>query len=98
MNQKGSIISRSTVQRVTNLELETAQEKETFKELDERIKERLKLEDQGYVGNKPNPEDRKDLIKEDEDFQEEFECRHPQQQMQLPPTCSPKSSIMEIEP
>ena len=46
--QTGSVISRSTVQRVTSLELEKKNIKEIFTRFDVEIHRRLKVEDRGY--------------------------------------------------
>ena len=73
LNQKGEVVSRSTVQRVTNLEKQTAAVKDTFNKFDEGIRMKLKIVDRGYVGDKPNPEDWANLIEDDEDFREEFQ-------------------------
>ena len=42
LTQRGSVISRSTVQRVTNLEMSTREVKETFVKFDVEIHHRLK--------------------------------------------------------
>ena len=73
LTQKGTVVSRSTVQRVTNLELQETQYKEMFVEFDAEIHRRLKVDDRGYVGSKPNPEDWTDMFAEDPDFKEEFD-------------------------
>ena len=72
LNQHGAVISRSTVQRVTNLELSTPPIKDIFDKFDEKIHHKLHLKDRGYAGNKPNPDDWADLMENDEDFREEF--------------------------
>ena len=66
------MISRFTVQRVTNLEKQTTSVKDIFSSFDAKIKEKLKVIDRGYVGDRPNPEDWAELFEEDEDFREEF--------------------------
>ena len=73
LTQKGTVISRSTVQRVTNLEKQTMSVKDIFNKFDEGIRIKLKTIDRGYIGDKPDPKDWADLIDEDEDFREEFE-------------------------
>ena len=70
--QSGAIISRTTVQRVTNLEKEKEEIKEIFTRYDEDIHSKLKCESRGYEGSKPDPKDWSDLFEEDEDFKEEF--------------------------
>ena len=72
MTQRGTVISRSTVQRVTNLEMNTREIKETFVKFDVEIHRRLKSNERGYNGDKPNPEDWSDLLEEDAEFREEF--------------------------
>ena len=72
LTQRGSVISRSTVQRVTNLEMNTREIKETFVKFDVEIHRRLKSDERGYNGDKPNPEDWSDLLEEDAEFREEF--------------------------
>ena len=73
LNQRGEVVSRSTVQRVTNLEMSTIDIKETFQQFDQRIRKKLKSRDRGYDGDKPNPDDWADIIDEDDDFREEFQ-------------------------
>ena len=73
LNQKGSVVSRSTVQRVTNLEISTSTVKDIFDKFDQAISLKLKSSDRGYEGDKPNPDDWADLIDTDEDFREEFQ-------------------------
>ena len=72
LNQRGVVVSRSTVQRVTNLEKTTSEMKDIFEKFDIAIQKKLNLIDKGYVGDKPNPEDWADLIETDEDFRDEF--------------------------
>ena len=57
LNQKGQIISRSSVQRVTQLELQPTEYKSMFETFDISIKDRLKVKDHTYNGPKPNPID-----------------------------------------
>ena len=73
LTQRGTVISRSTVQRVTELEKTTASIKDTFEKFDTAIRSKLKCINRGYVGDKPNPDDWADLLEEDEDFREEFQ-------------------------
>jgi hypothetical protein len=55
---KGTVISHTTVQRVTNLEKETDEVKATVSEIDSEISCRFKEEeDLAYDGAKPNPKD-----------------------------------------
>ena len=72
LNQNGAIVSRSSVQRVTQLELQTDEYKTLFHDFDQSIKARLKCKDRSYDGAKPHPEDWADLLESDPDFNEEF--------------------------
>lgn len=72
LTDKGSVISRTTVQRVTNLELQTDEVKQQAKEYDDEIKRRFKEDDLPTDGDKPDPEHWADLIETDEDFYNEF--------------------------
>ena len=65
-------MARSSVWRVTQLELQTDEFKETFQELDKRISSKLEEKDRSYVGAKPDPKDWADLMEFDKDFQDEF--------------------------
>ncbi len=74
LTQTGTVISRTTVQRVTNLEKETDETKASIKEFDAEISRRFKEEeDLTYDGAKPNPEDWSEYLEHDPDFQEEFD-------------------------
>ena len=68
----GTVISRSTVQRVTELEKTTASVQSLFDEFDNNIKQRLHTKERGYNGCKPNPDDWADLLEDDPLFSEEF--------------------------
>ena len=72
LTQKGSVVSRSTVQRVTNLEAQENNVKELFVHYDAEIHRRFKQEDRGFEGSKPDPKDWADLFEEDSDFAEEL--------------------------
>ena len=72
LQDNGKILSRSTVQRVTNLEKKTTEVQSIFTEFDKSIHTHLKCKDRRYDGCKPNPEDWADLIEADEDFRDEF--------------------------
>ncbi len=74
LTQTGTVISRTTVQQVTNLEKETDETKASIKEFDAEISRRFKEEeDLTYDGAKPNPEDWSEYLEHDPDFQEEFD-------------------------
>ena len=72
LSSKGTVLPRSTVQRVTNLELQTTQVKDLFTTFDKNISIRLKDKDRTYQGSKPNPNDWSDLIENDQEFKDEF--------------------------
>ncbi len=76
LTKQGTVISRTTVQRITNLEKETTEMKEATAELDRVISGRLKEEfgeGLGYEGAKPNPADWSEYLDHDPDFQAEFD-------------------------
>eukprot|EP00957_Ditylum_brightwellii_P031514 2389760-Ditylum_brightwellii.AAC.1 len=72
LNQRGTVVSRSTVQWMTNLEQATEEVRETFVKFDAEIYQRLKADDRGYKESKLNPCDWSDVIEEDPDFAKEF--------------------------
>ena len=72
LTQNGSVISRSTVQKVTTLELQGKSVKEMFVKFDVEIYRRLKADDRGHKGSKPNTQDWVGMLEEDPDFAEEF--------------------------
>ncbi len=73
LNQNAKVVSRSTVQRIPNLELQTASVTSMLNEFDKAISERLKSPLRNMLGDKPDPEAWADLMEEDADFQEEFD-------------------------
>ena len=73
LTQRGTVISYSTVQRVTNLELSTDPVIAIFKQFDDKIAQKFKTGNMGYISDKLNPEDWVDLLTEDLDFCNEFE-------------------------
>ena len=72
IKQNGEIVQRSSVQRVTQLELQTNEYKTLFTTFDSNIKQRLNIKDHAYNEAKPNPEDWANIIELDPDFNEEF--------------------------
>ena len=72
LTKKGTVLSRSTVQRVTTLELSTENVKKIFTEFDASIDAKFKSKPSSFQGDKPNPEDWADLFSEDQDFDDEF--------------------------
>ena len=73
LNQNGKVVSRSSVQPIPSLELSLPATQETLRAFDLTACQRMKTEERGYDGDKPNPDDWADLIDEDEDFREEFQ-------------------------
>ena len=55
LTQRGTVISRSTLQRVTNLELSTDSVKSIFNNFDTLIATKFKTGQMVYNGDKPNP-------------------------------------------
>ena len=72
LTQRGTVISRTTVQRVTELEKTTPAVQEVFSKFTDAINSKFKLITKHYNGDKPNPEDWAELIENDEDFRDEF--------------------------
>ena len=71
LNKNGSVTSRMTVQRITNLEKQTDKVKAAINAFDSEISHHFKEEeDLEYDGAKPNPEDWSDYLQHDPDFQE----------------------------
>jgi hypothetical protein len=75
LTQTGTVISRTTSQRVTNLEKETDEVKQSVNEFDVEVNQRFKEEEKDftYDGAKPNPEDWSECLENDAEFQEEFD-------------------------
>ena len=70
----GIPVSRTSVQRVTNLEMQTVENIARITEFDAAIKRKFKEDDDlGMEGAKPNPDDWSDYIQWDPDFAEEFQ-------------------------
>ena len=57
LTQTVSVISRSTVQRVTNLERQYNSIEDTFRKFDDEVHRRFKAEQRGYDEEKQNPQD-----------------------------------------
>ena len=66
------VISRSTVQRLTNLELYTDEAKENFVKFNTEIYQSPKVDNRGYERSKPTPKDWADMLEGDPDFAENF--------------------------
>ena len=69
----GYVISRTTVQRITNLESEMSGNKLMFLEFDEEIKRRIKNNDFPVDGDLPDSVKWADILEDDEDFLEEVD-------------------------
>jgi hypothetical protein len=73
LTQKASVISRTTVQRITNLEKQSDRFKSGIDEFDTSIKTHFKEDSElPFLGFKPNLEDWYKFMGFDADFQEEF--------------------------
>ena len=72
LTQIGKVISLSTVNRVTNLELSTDKVKYNFVKFDKEIYQRLKVDNRRYKGFKPRPQYWADILEEDPDFADDF--------------------------
>ena len=72
LTQTGSVISRTTVQIVTNLEVQIDYHKALFVEYDSEIRWHFKEDDFQVEGDKPNSEDWAGFMEFDEEFKEEF--------------------------
>ena len=72
LTKKCTIISRTTVQRVTNLETQVEEYKQIFKEFDLSIADKLKSNLVDGEGDKPDPQDWAEFSEFDADFIEEF--------------------------
>ena len=72
LTKSGRVVSRSSVWKATNLELQTENVKGIFDEFDTTIKQIVKDDNFPVDGDKPDPEMWADLADADEDFQEEF--------------------------
>jgi len=70
--ESGIPIVAGTVQRVTQLELQTDANKQRIKSFNDKIADRFKEEHLQYDGDKPNLDDWGDLYEDDEDFVAEF--------------------------
>jgi hypothetical protein len=69
------VLSRTSVQRVTNLESQTEENEGRFKDFDNEIKRRLNEDDYPTDGDKASPEEWAQYVSSDfydEDFQKEF--------------------------
>ena len=72
LTQTESVISRTTVQIVTKLEVQIDDHKALLAEYYSEICRRFKEDGFQVEGDKPNPEDWAEFMESDEDFQEEF--------------------------
>ena len=72
LTRSGHVVSRSSVWRATNLELQTDAVKTTFEDFDNTIKRNIADDNFPVDGDKPDPELWADLGEDDEDFKDEF--------------------------
>jgi hypothetical protein len=72
LTQTGQVVSRSSVERVKEIEKGTDEMKKKLDEFDADIKRRMKFDHLGTDGDKPSPEMWTDLIDWDPDFREEL--------------------------
>ena len=72
LTQTGAVIARTTVQKVTNLEVQIDDYKALLAEYDSETHRRFKEDDFQVEGDNPNPEYWAEFMEFDEDFQEEF--------------------------
>jgi hypothetical protein len=70
LTQTGTVISRTAVQRITNLEEDTDEVKQSVNEFDVEVNRRFKEEEKDftYDGAKPNPEDWSELLENNAEF------------------------------
>ena len=61
LTQTVIVISRSNLHKVTNVERQYKSIEDTFRKFDDEDHWRLKEEQKGYDGEKPNPQDWADL-------------------------------------
>ena len=67
-----TVISRTSIQRITSLELQTNEMSERYKEFDAEIKRRLTEEELPMEGDKAKAEDWENYLGFDQDFNDEF--------------------------
>jgi hypothetical protein len=72
LTQTGQVVSRSSGERVKEIEKRTDEMKGKLEEFDMEINRRLKFDDLGTDGDKPDPHQWADLLDVDPDFREEF--------------------------
>ena len=73
LTQRGTVLARSIVQWVTNIELDTSKVKGIFKTFDQIIASKFKTNEYEYDEDRPNSEDWADLIAENEEFDDKLE-------------------------
>ena len=76
LTQNRTVIARSSVQRVTNVEADTEANKQLFSTFDAEITCRLCTGDLPVDGDKPDPVLWADIMENDDDFHEEFQKVH----------------------
>ena len=71
LKANGYVVSRTTVQRITNLESEISENQLMFSEFDKEIKRRIKDDDLPVDVDLPDSVKWADMLEDDEDFREE---------------------------
>lgn len=72
LNRNLEVVARSSVSRITNLEMDIDQIRQELNAFDAEVSRRLKTDDFPVDGDKPDPEAWADLVETDDDFREEF--------------------------
>jgi hypothetical protein len=72
LTQTGQVVSRSSVERVKEIDKQVDEMKLKSKIFDDEVKKKLKLDDLGTDRDKPDPHPWADLLDVDPDFREEF--------------------------
>jgi hypothetical protein len=72
LTKTGQVVSRSSVERVKEIDKRTDEMQRKLEEFDVEIKQRLKCGDLGTDGDKPDPHQWADLMDVDPDFRDEF--------------------------
>ena len=72
LKANGYVVSRTTVQRITNIESDISENWLMFSEFDEEINRCIKDDDFPVDGDLPDSVKWADMLEDDEDLQEEF--------------------------
>ena len=74
LTAQGTVISRTTVQRITHIETQTTDNKERFRLFDLSIHALFKYDIIVTEGAKPNPASWEEIIGDDPGFEKEYQC------------------------